>query len=87
MNLYWQTKRNMNVNKVLEPPLKVGSGKIVVESCSSQLAEHDNGSSLNLQRSDEDEQNQVTTSILKPKKTIKIATFNMRTRKGTMENQ
>ena len=70
----------MNVNKVLEPPLKVGRGNIVVESCSSQLAEHDDGASLNLKRSDEpDEQQQVPTSVLKQKEIIKILTFNMRT--------
>ena len=77
----------MNINKVLEPSEKVGSGNIVVESCSSQLAEHD-GASLNLQRSDEpDEQQQVPISILKPQKDNKNSDLQHANRKGTMENQ
>ena len=71
----------MNVIIVPESSLKVGSDTIVVESCDSQPAEQNDGSSLNLQRSDEPEVQPVPTPILRPKKTIKIASFNIRTEK------
>ena len=71
----------MNVIIVPESSLKVGSDTIVVESCDSQPAEQNDGPSLNLQRSDEPEVRRVPTPILRPKKTIKIASFNIRTGK------
>lgn len=52
-----------------------------MENCDSQLAEPNGGPSSNLQRSDEPEVQPVPTPILKPKKTIRIASFNIRTGK------
>lgn len=71
----------MNVIKVPEPSLKVGSDSIVVESCDSQPAEHNEGPPLNLHRSDGPEVQRGATPILRPKKAINIATFNIRTGK------
>ena len=64
-----------------ESSLKVGCDNIVVENCGSQLAEPNDGPSSNLHRSDEPEVQPVPTPILRPKKTTKIATFNIRTGK------
>ena len=71
----------MNVYKVPEPSLKVGSDNIVEEHCDSQNTEPNDGPPSNLQRSDGPEEQQVPTPILKPKKTINIASFNIRTGK------
>ena len=71
----------MNVIKVPEPSLKVGSDNIVEEHCYSQVTEPNDGPPLNLQRSDGLKEQQVPTSTLRPKKIINIASFNIRTGK------
>ena len=75
------TERIMNVIKVPEPSLKVGSDNIVEEHCYSQITEPNDGPPSNLQRSDGPEEQQVPTPILRPKKIINIASFNIRTGK------
>ena len=69
-----------NANNVLEPPLKVGSGTIVRETCDVQTKVSVNFDDVpsNL-RCGSSEPQRVPTVLLKPKKTTKIATFNMRT--------
>ena len=64
-----------------EPSLKVGSDSIVVENCNSQPAEQNDGPSSNLQRSGDPELQPVPTPIFRPRKTINIASFNIRTGK------
>ena len=69
----------------LEPPLKVGSGKQVAESCVLQKPKrtdvNDEGATLNLPRSVTPDVQQVPTVLLKAKKITRISTFNLRTGK------
>ena len=58
-----------------------------MERCDSQLAEHFDGASPNLKRRDEPDEQSVPTSIYKPKKTINVATFNIRTGKDNWRIQ
>ena len=65
---------------MLEPPLKVGSGTIVRETCDVQTKMSVNFDNVpsNLKCGSSGPQ-RVTTILLKSKKTAKIAIFNMRT--------
>ena len=63
-----------NANNVLESPLKVGSGTIAGETCDVQT-----NVTVNFDGEPSPDPQRVPTVLSKPKKTTKIATFNMRT--------
>ena len=65
---------------VLEPPRDVGCGKPVVESCIASLEDYDDAPKTPLRMGVSNAQS-VPTTLIKPNKVTKIATFNVRTLK------
>ena len=71
-----------HTNNELEPPRKVGRGTPAVETCGNTVSQdgvNDDDSSLNLTWREKSDDQQRVQAMLKPKKSIKISTFNART--------